>query len=191
MNPDIVSLLPILKPILTRSVQYADNNNEVDNDGYDVLDQHHKRNKPSKAPLFFADSDNENASSDNSKTEDDDEDEASSEGHAKTKRHSKTPYGSSAPNPTQLHFYPAQWTEVLELAKMKWRLQLVIRWAFPKRQHPETTEALKECLTTAIADHEADHGLVEKGEVFILSIIICYLSECFYEQDITRSTWIA
>jgi len=34
---------------------------------------------------------------------------------------------------------------------------------FPKRHKSDTTTILKECLTTAIADHEAEGGLVEKG----------------------------
>jgi hypothetical protein len=85
-----------------------------------------------------------------------------SDSHTRAKRHSQMPHGSSV-RPTQLQFYPLQWTEVLELAKTKWRLHLLIEWAFPKRHKSDTTTILKECLTTAIADHEAEGGLVEKG----------------------------
>ncbi|KIM73191.1 hypothetical protein PILCRDRAFT_15438 [Piloderma croceum F 1598] len=143
-----------------------------DNNGvsYDVLQVHHDRNKPHKAPLFAPmESDNdaatelENTESDINSVASDEESEDELGGSTRAKRHSQTPRGS-ANNPTQLQFYPLQWTEVLELAKTKWRLSLLIKWAFPKQSKFDTTNVLKECLTTAIADHGAEGGLVEKGK---------------------------
>ena len=156
------------------------NDDGDDNDAsYNILEAHHNRNKPHKAPLFApvgsdtddadadADADTtdpkgEDAESDVDSITTDDQSEDESKGHTRAKRHSRTPYGSST-NPTQLQFYPLQWAKVLEQAKNKWRLYLLVTWAFPKRRKSDTTTALKECLTTAIADHEADSGLVEKG----------------------------
>jgi hypothetical protein len=159
-----------LRSSLTWTIQDIGEDGDGNDTSYDILEAHHNRNKPSKAPLFehteldaddvvatISEAENVESDAEESTTSDDE-----SEPHTRARRHSGTPYGRSF-SPTQLQFYPLQWTEVLELAKNKWRLHLLTIWAFPKRRKSDTTTTLKECLTTAIADHEDDGGLVEKG----------------------------
>jgi hypothetical protein len=159
---------------MTQDMDVNNNNNAP----YDILQAHHDHNKPNKPPLFTpmesdasdvdaTDSEAEEVESDDNSAASDNKSEDQLKYHTRAKRHSQKAYGSSV-SPTQLQFYPLQWTEVLELAKKKWRRYLLVKWAFPKRCKLDTTTVLKECLTTAIADHEADGGLVEKGTDDIL-----------------------
>lgn len=88
------------------------------------------------------------------------DDEAEPGGVSRAARNSRKPSGSAA-DPTQLQFYPTNWTEALEGAKNNWRLYLLKTWAFPKRRQHEA--GLAECLMSAIAAHEADGGMLERG----------------------------
>jgi hypothetical protein len=68
----------------------------------------------------------EDIESDANSTASDDESKDEPEGNTRKKYHSLMPHGSFV-SPTQLQFYPLQWTEVLECAKTKWRLCLLTK----------------------------------------------------------------
>ena len=82
-----------------------------DNASYSVLQAHHDRNKPCKAPLFapmesdddvdVTDLEVEDVEFDADSTVSDDESKDELEGHTRAKRHSLMPHGSSV-SPTQL-----------------------------------------------------------------------------------------
>lgn len=79
----------------------------------------------------------------------------------RAKRHSKTSRPAVG-TPTQLQFYPSQWSDVLEKAKKKYRLVVATEIGFP---HPKKdSNRAFDCLTEAIAEHEDDGGMVEPGE---------------------------
>jgi hypothetical protein len=90
-----------------------------------------------------------------------------SDGKSRAARHSKTSYRSREYNATQLQFYPPQWTIVLDSAKDGSHLFSATEWAFPKRR--KHVRHLKEVLTSAIAAHEADGGLLERGNTLAYS----------------------
>ena len=85
-----------------------------------------------------------------------------SEDNSRAPRHSKTSYRSRVYNATQLQFYPPQWTIVLDAAKDNSRRIAATEWAFPKRR--KHVKNLKVALTTAVAAHEADGGMLERGK---------------------------
>jgi len=93
--------------------------------------------------------------------EDMEECEGESEHHSRAKRHSKTPYGAGLRDATQLQFYPSSWVEALTTAKRHWRMYLVAVWAWPKIR--KNKDDIKECLTRAIAEYEAEGGVLDKG----------------------------
>lgn len=78
------------------------------------------------------------------------------------KRHSKTPYGAAAAKPTQLQYYPGQWTDVLNDAKMRFRLFISTENAFPTPGVGR--EAAENALADAMNAHKADGGTVEPGK---------------------------
>ena len=81
---------------------------------------------------------------------------------SRTTRHSKKPYGTSCSDPTQLHFYPSNWAEVLTTAKGFWRLFVSMVFGFPKRRLHK--DELRECLTRAIAAIQEEGTNLEPGE---------------------------
>ena len=85
-----------------------------------------------------------------------------SEDNSWAPHHSKTPYKSQAYNATQLQFYPPQWAIVLDAAKGNSCCFVATECVFPKwRMH---MKSLKVALAAAIAAHEADDGLLERGK---------------------------
>lgn len=70
------------------------------------------------------------------------------------------------PKPTQLQFYPSQWKDVLEASKWKFRIWMSTVKAFPNRRK-DMDEAM-DCLTSAIAEHQEEGGLLEPGIQYIL-----------------------
>jgi hypothetical protein len=142
----------------------------ADDDAYNVVEAHHKKNRPPKAPAPKSLEPTVNCSNVdadtilNSSTSDSSNSANESEDTSQAPRHSKTPYRSQAYNATQLQFYPPQWTIVLDAAKDNSRRFAAMEWAFPKR-HKHVKE-LKVALTSAIAAHQADGGLLESGMFF-------------------------
>ena len=88
----------------------------------------------------------------------------------RAKRHSKKAYRSSNLDPTQLQFYPSQWRDILEAAKTKYRLSIVMEMLFPDRK--KKFNLAVDCLDEALAEHETNGGLVEDGEL-LLFFFIC------------------
>jgi len=142
----------------------------ADDDAYNVVEAHQKKNRPPKPPTpeslestanranVDADAISNLSESDTSNSADESED------NSRAPRHLKTPYRSRACNPTQLQFYPPQWTIVLDTAKDNSRCFAATAWAFPKqRKH---VKEMKVALTSAIVAHEADGGLLEDGMFF-------------------------
>jgi hypothetical protein len=140
----------------------------ADDNSYNVVEAHHKKNRAPKPPTpeylestcNGSDVDDDVTSntpgSDSSNSADELEDDS------RAPRHSKTPYKSRASNATQLQFYPPQWAMVLDAAKDNSRRFAATEYAFPKRR--KHMKNLKVALTTAIAAHEADGGLLERGK---------------------------
>lgn len=155
-----------------------------DNDsGEDVLQQHRKRNRGPRPPgvghlKASADlqttrhgsnhDDGSNGSDDGSK--DDSSRDSDTEPYPvrkRAKRHSKTSRPAVG-TPTQLQFYPSQWTDVLESAKRKYRLVIATEIGFP---HPKKDlNRASDCLTEAMAAHEDGGGMVEPSKCLINSL---------------------
>lgn len=139
----------------------------AEDDSFDVLTEHHKRNRapraprqqnllPPRAPTSTVVSRRESDESTN------DESDSNTTKNGRVKRHSRVPYTERIPQPTQLKFYPSQWREVLENAKNNYRLFLVGTYPWPER-----TKDLKECadcLTEALTRHEEDDREVKEGK---------------------------
>ncbi|KAF7982861.1 hypothetical protein HWV62_25082 [Athelia sp. TMB] len=133
--------------------------NEED-EAYDVLEAHHKKNRPVKPPLFdIVETDDElvEKSTTAAPSEVDPEDIST----RRARRHSKKSFESSCDDPMQLQFYPEAIQRVLTSAKQNWRLWLVMNWGFPKFR--ERKAELTGCITRAIAAYEADGGALDKG----------------------------
>jgi hypothetical protein len=133
--------------------------------GYDVLAEHHKRNRKPRPPNPATLNEMRKATQFRSDVTKDDEMQESESDTAvdaiRTKRHSKTPYGGKEALPTQLQFYPSQWRDVLEQAKWKFRLWLSTECPFPDRlKHISEAE---DCIDEALAEHKEDGGRVEPG----------------------------
>lgn len=138
------------------------------NTDYDVLEEHHRKNPPAKAPLFrFLDSDDgDDVSNKSSSGSDvDSDDEPADEPPARASRHSKKPFKAHSDDPTQLHFYPDAWQEALTNAKQNWRLWMCTNWGFPKFR--ERTTEMKDCLTRAITKYQEEGGALDSGECFV------------------------
>lgn len=156
---------------------------DVDDD-INVLQEHRKRNKgprpPNPArlqksatvhsqlqePASSANTAAKNKSNVNISDGDDDnedDDDKSQPLKKRAKRHSKTTRSETGV-PTQLQFYPSQWSDVLENAKQRYRLYLATVNAFPhrKKDRQQATFSLME----AIAAHENEGGMVEPGRNF-------------------------
>jgi hypothetical protein len=145
----------------------------ADDDAYNVVEEHHKKNRPPKAPTSKSlksipnSSDVDADTMSNSSASDGPDSAEESEDNSRVPRHSKTPYRSRAYNATQLQFYPPQWTIVLDAAKDNSRCFTATEWAFPKRR--KHVKELKVALTSAIAAHQAEGGLLERGKFLACS----------------------
>jgi hypothetical protein len=71
---------------------------------------------------------------------------------------------------TQLQAYPGQWRSILEGAKKRSRCSTAIAAGFPKC--PLGLKNTEDCLAEAMAVHEADDGVVEKGMYVICTLIM-------------------
>lgn len=69
-------------------------------------------------------------------------------------RHSRTPYSTSKskPKPTQLEFYPGQWSDVLEKAKRRFHLFLATNIPFPNCDNH--LSKAQDFVSEAINDHQ-------------------------------------
>lgn len=137
---------------------------------YDVLQEHSRKNRPSKGHLRSHNKSTSRTSSaahsrtrSSSDAESDDVNQQSSQ-HAR--RHTKKQFDGSPNNPTQLQFYPERIQQVLSAGKMNWRLWIVMEWAFPSFR--ERRNEISDCLTRAIAAYEADGGILDDG-TYLLS----------------------
>jgi hypothetical protein len=135
--------------------------------GYDVLEAHHRRNRKPRPPNPARLNSIRQATqptADERLARDAEIHESDSDTAAdipRARRHSKTPYGGNPALPTQLHFYPSQWRDVLEQAKWKFRIWLSMHCPFPDREkHIANAE---DCIDEALAEHKADGGGVEPG----------------------------
>jgi len=90
-------------------------------------------------------------------------DSDSSDRPKRAKRYSKTPRSEIVAKPTQLGFYPSQWRDVLELAKLNFRRWLACKNAFPVRRANLLGEA-SECVVEALAEHEEKGYRTEAGK---------------------------
>jgi hypothetical protein len=70
------------------------------------------------------------------------------------------PYGGWMPLPTQLHFYPSQWHDVLEAAKWKFHQWLTLDCPFPDRT---LISEAKGCIDKSIVEHGEKGGSIEDG----------------------------
>lgn len=88
----------------------------------------------------------------------------SSEPKIRAARHSRTPYSHSRsrPKPTQLGFYPSQWSDVLDKAKKKFHLFLATDVPFPNRD--EHFSKAEDCISEAIDEHQKRGGQLENGK---------------------------
>ena len=128
-------------------------------DTYDVLDDHHSRNRKPRAP----DAQRLQLSAQQAGPQSDDSDESAVQPKAKrAKRHSKTPYKFNAGDPTQLQFYSGTWVDILELAKRYFRLWIATEVNFPERE-THLSDATN-CLTRAVNEHRQEGSEVEEGK---------------------------
>jgi len=65
-------------------------------------------------------------------------------------------------SPKNLNFYPSQWRDVLEDAKVNYTLHISAEKGFPSRDKEGMTDA-ETCLMEAIAKHKDEGGKVEPG----------------------------
>lgn len=85
--------------------------------------------------------------------------------HKRSQRHSKTAFKAHSKDPTQLHFYPDRWQEVLTEAKILWRFWMTMNWGFPNlREHGNE---IKECISSAITAYQEEGGLLDTGKSYI------------------------
>ena len=92
------------------------------------------------------------------------------------KRHSKTPYGTKRPNPTQLQFYPPRWRDILDKAIDAYALAVFIRLGFTSKEDDLPTAG--QCLMEAIAEHDAVGRFVEAGNSYFISM--CVIGQSFH-----------
>jgi len=119
---------------------------------YDVLDDHHSCNRQPHAPdaqhiwkqaVKQIGSESEDSNDSN---------ESTIQPVAKcAKWHSKTPYKSSAGNPTQLKFYNGTWVDIPKLVKRYFCLKITMETNFP--EHEQHLHLATNCLTHAIEEH--------------------------------------
>ena len=104
--------------------------------GFDVLDEHYKKNGIPHPPNHQAAAQDTESGSElsdgKSMASDDNNDNNGDDTNPHTMQHSKKPYGMSCTDPAQLHFYPSNWAEVLTTAKGYWHLILGMVFAFLK-----------------------------------------------------------
>lgn len=144
---------------------------------YDVLQEHRRKNRPSKVHLRNGNQTNNRTrtpSIANSRTQSpsntEQSDEVNQPSGQRARRHSKKPLQGPSEDPTQLQFYPDRVQQVLSAAKMNWRLWLVMEWAFPK--YRERKNELSDCLTRAIAAYETDGGVLDDGTYLPLFLLL-------------------
>jgi len=123
----------------------------------DVLEQHHARNRRPRAP----DPDRLNDIRDNANKSDESDSDTSRPRRAR--RYSKTPRSEIQAKPTQLHFYPGHWRDVLELGKLNFRRWIAVENGFPTREQQLPPEA-GECVSESLAEHQDKGGHVEQGK---------------------------
>ena len=82
---------------------------------------------------------------------------------SRARRHSGKRYSEHSANPKKLGFYPPQWRDVLENAKLRWRLWMAVVCGFPNNGNQSYHEKTKECIRDALAEHQKNGGKVEKG----------------------------
>lgn len=136
------------------------------------MKEHHHKNRTPKAPsarfleqfqLPRTATPSSAASHANNTSDDESDDESSEE--SKSEPHSRRAWRHSKvagkARPTQLQFYTALWTEVLERAKMYFRRHILLKSSFPSWD--EVKVDLGVFLMQAIAAHEAKGGELKDG----------------------------
>lgn len=136
---------------------------------YNVLMDHHRKNQAPKAPnpshlkqVKSKQPKCEPATPSVSYSDSNKNSEAKSNSKQCTPRHLKP---GTAAWPTQLRFYPPLWSNVLKCSKMFWWHHLTLFDVFSV--WTESKDALGDCLTQTIAEHEKDGGVLEEGTILV------------------------
>lgn len=159
-----------------------------DDDTYDVISDHHKRNRMPKPPSLdrlrhslthqrrwpkrILEEDEDEIVPD-SEEEPEDEDSQSDNNEEPARKRIKRNSTPRDAKPTQLRFYPGTWQDVLERAKQLYRLWAVEECPFPEREC-HLLNALK-CLEAAMEEFEQKGREVEAGTckcAFLCHILI-------------------
>ena len=130
---------------------------------YDVVDAHQQWNRAPKAPnpgqlntiqKEMKHSKDSDSSTDNGSESDD---------KPRTKRHSHMPYSVGSDDPKKLGFYPPQWRDILENAKVSTCVWMATECVFPHLKNESHREKAESFIKEALSKHQEDGGQVEDG----------------------------